>query len=269
MTNQCPFHSGNPVSAVDFLDRRQAVRRIVGRLLRGESTAIVGEPRMGKTSLLLYLAAPETRADLYGEAVRAAAFHLPGHPNPGQPVHPGPVLAAGVDAGQRAGGGFRPILPFVPPVSGVPGQRLRQLHLGECFSNGCATSNRQLVLLIDEFDLLLNHPILNSAEFYGGLRTLASRSDGALALVIASRLPLTRLNQETQAFNPTGSPYFNIFSEIVLGDFPKDDVTALLRRAGDRFTPMDTRGNPFSGRRPSISAAGRCRRRMGSLRRGH
>jgi hypothetical protein len=56
----------------------------------------------------------------------------------------------------------------------------------------------QLVLMLDEFDVLLHHPILNCAEFFGGLRSLTSRSRGALALVIASRRPLTSLNEATQ-----------------------------------------------------------------------
>ena len=62
-----PFFHGNPVAADQFLDRRRELRRIVGRILnQGQSTAIVGEPRTGKTSILEYLVAPETQAELYG-----------------------------------------------------------------------------------------------------------------------------------------------------------------------------------------------------------
>jgi hypothetical protein len=57
--------------------------------------------------------------------------------------------------------------------------------------------------------------------------------------VIASRQPLGRLNELTQVFNPTGSPYFNIFSELTLADFPDADVDALLHLAGERFTAQD------------------------------
>lgn len=52
-----PFLHGNPVPHTHFFDRRQAVRRLKGRLLsHGQSSAVVGEPHMGKTSLLHYLA---------------------------------------------------------------------------------------------------------------------------------------------------------------------------------------------------------------------
>ncbi len=63
-----PFISGNPVSGAYFINRKKELRRIVGRILNhGQSSAIIGEPRSGKTSLLQYLAAPENAAELYGE----------------------------------------------------------------------------------------------------------------------------------------------------------------------------------------------------------
>ncbi|MFN8401965.1 MAG: hypothetical protein U0V48_00160 [Anaerolineales bacterium] len=66
----------------------------------------------------------------------------------------------------------------------------------------------RLILFLDEFDDLLSHPVLNSAEFYGSLRSLASRSLG-LVLVLGSaarRFP-EQLNVKTQEINPHGSPY--------------------------------------------------------------
>ena len=63
-----PFFYGNPVPPELFVGRKRDVRRISGRIRnRGQSTAIVGEPRCGKTSLLDYLSAPETQITLYGE----------------------------------------------------------------------------------------------------------------------------------------------------------------------------------------------------------
>jgi len=47
-----PFFYGNPVSPDQFLNRRRELRRIVGRIAnQGQSSAIVGEPRGGKTPL--------------------------------------------------------------------------------------------------------------------------------------------------------------------------------------------------------------------------
>jgi hypothetical protein len=99
----------------------------------------------------------------------------------------------------------------------------------------------QLVLLVDEFDTLLHHEVLNGTEFVGGLRSLVSSSRGALTLVIASRQPLTVLNSETQELSRTGSPYFNFLDEIILGPLPNKAVVELLGWAGDRFTADDRR----------------------------
>ncbi|MDX1415695.1 MAG: hypothetical protein R3293_15975, partial [Candidatus Promineifilaceae bacterium] len=96
----------------------------------------------------------------------------------------------------------------------------------------------RIVILLDEFDALLNHPILNSAEFYGSLRSLTSRFS-SLALIIATRRTLNQLNVKTQEINPHSSPYFNIFTELRLGPLPKRDVARLLADAQDRFDNRD------------------------------
>jgi len=94
---------------------------------------------------------------------------------------------------------------------------------------------------LDEFNDLLHHPTLNNAEFFGSLRSLASRSKGALALVIASRYSLTNLNENTLQFSRGSSPYFNFLDEITLGPWPESAVDELLQRAGDHFAPADRR----------------------------
>jgi hypothetical protein len=217
----------------------------------GQSTAIVGEPRTGKTSLLHYLAAPETQADLYGEKGDRLLFSY-------------------LDT-QVLGGSFTPFQFWEQALSSVRGRLVdpapdsplaKQYRL--CRDNNFGTftleilfrllnkDNWRLVLLLDEFDTLLHHPVLNSAEFFGGLRALASYSGGALALIVASRLPLAALHARTQELKPVGSPYFNIFAEVTLGPLPECEVAALLARAGDRFTAEDRRairavagGHPF------------------------
>ncbi len=236
MNELSPFQAGNPVAPDKFLNRRRELRRTVSRLRQGESTAIVGEPRTGKTSLLLYLSAPETQADLYSDAADGLIFSY-------------------LDS-QTLGGQFTPaqfweraLLPVYESLVLPHPQTPVAQQYALCQENGFGTftlevffrrlheADRRLVLLLDEFDLFLHHPVLNSAEFYGGLRSLASRC-ASLSLVIASRLSLTRLNGETLVFNPTGSPYFNTFTEITLADLPRADVDTLLRRAED-FIPAD------------------------------
>jgi len=239
-----PFFHGNPVSPAQFLDRRRELRRITGRIInQGQSTAVVGEPRSGKTSLLLYLSAPETRDDLYGSNAREKLVFsfvdnqaLGGDCNQARfwelALHPfyERVIRLGPD----------PYSPLIQAYRTCQENSFGTFTLERLLAQMNAEGWR-FVLLLDEFDALLHHTVLSCAEFFGGLRTLASRSRGALALVIASRCPLTDLNRETQQFSRTGSPYFNFLDEITLGPWPDKDVTELLGRAGDRFTTADRR----------------------------
>jgi hypothetical protein len=87
---------------------------------------------------------------------------------------------------------------------------------------------------------LINHPVLNSAEFFGGLRALASNT-GGLVLITASRQAVSVMNRLTQDINRYGSPFFNILAEINLGPLPGRDIRSLLDRAGESFSTTDRR----------------------------
>ena len=236
-----PFFYGAPVPADLFVGRERELRRIAGRIAnRGQSTAVVGEPRSGKTSLLLYLDSPEARAKFYGTRGDRLLFSY---------------LDAQTLGGQFCQAQFwecalRPL--YERAVAPDPETLLAQTYR-ICRENefGAFVLERllaqmlptgwRLVLMLDEFDVLLHHPILNCAEFFGSLRSLATRSQGALALVIASRRSLASLNKATQPFSRTGSPYFNFFSEITLGPLPYRAIARLLRRAEGCFTLDDCR----------------------------
>jgi hypothetical protein len=235
-----PFFYGNPVPPDQFIDRRKELRRIIGRILnQGQSTAVVGEPRSGKTSLLDYLAAPEAR-QLYDACEKRLVFsYLDAH-----------TLSGKFSQAQFWEMALHPLHePAIVPKPDSPlakaYEMCRENDFGafvlERFLAQMALTVWRLVLMLDEFDVLLHHPILNSAEFFGSLRSLASRSRGSLALIIASRRPLESLNKDTQQFSRTGSPYFNFLDEITLGPWPNKDVAALLRLARDRFTTDDHR----------------------------
>lgn len=234
-----PFLYGNPVHPNQLIGRRALLRRVVGRIVnQGQSTALVGEPRLGKTSLLHYLEAPDKRSELYGPATDQLDFCY----IDSQTLPSGCTLAQFWDFALRTLKATK--------VDPAPESPLAQHYRHSAATNHNVFAletlfqqlhreNHQLVLLLDEFDLLVHHLLLSNAEFFGSLRSLASRSRGAFTLVIASRLSLAQLNAETQRYNPTGSPFFNIFAEVTLGALAVAEVEQLLRLAGDRFTPAD------------------------------
>jgi hypothetical protein len=67
---------GRPVEPDEFLDRDGALRTLFNRLRNAESTAIVGEPHIGKTSLLRKLADTDTQYGYMGEEAKGCWFNL-------------------------------------------------------------------------------------------------------------------------------------------------------------------------------------------------
>ena len=105
MIIQCPFFSGNPCQTT-INGQSEPLHRIIGRVLRGKSTAMIGEPHTGKTSLLLYLAAAQTRATLYGDKLRPLLFASL-DAETFEELHPSAVLGTGASACQGDSGGCR------------------------------------------------------------------------------------------------------------------------------------------------------------------
>ena len=56
---------------------------------------------------------------------------------------------------------------------------------------------KRVVLLIDEFDILLEHPNFNNPEFFSELRGMSSTT-GGLTLVVASNIPIAEMNRHAR-----------------------------------------------------------------------
>ena len=248
-----PFIYSRPVTPAEFLGRERELRRLFSRLATGQSTAVIGQPHIGKTSLLKYVADEPTRIARFGDRFERHMFSfLDAHTLHGiktQAVFWERALAPLSDC-LRTG----PLESLAAIYQTAEENEFGTFVLERLFTEMHA-ANCCLVLLLDECDDFLAHPVLNSAEFYGGLRSLASRT-GGLVLIIAARRELEQLNQLTQAVNPHGSPYFNVFTEISLGPFSKKDFAELMNRGGECFDRNDRDYlERVSGRHPFLAQA--------------
>src|SRR5512135_1795414 len=70
-----PFLYGRPVPPTRFVGRADAARTIFSRLNNGESTAVVGEPHIGKSSLLAYVTDEGVRKEWLGDATGRHVFN--------------------------------------------------------------------------------------------------------------------------------------------------------------------------------------------------
>jgi hypothetical protein len=225
-----PFIYSRSLNPSEFDGRRSELNKILGRLATGQSVAVVGQPHIGKTSLLEYIHDNATRQANFGNQFDNFAFTL-------MDMLAAQSLKSPKDFWQYA---LKPIASldgFSSLLEEANKEDYSNLVLEPLF-NALHASGHRLAMLLDEFDSLLSHTALNTPEFYAGLRTLASRS-GGLILIISTRKSLDILNNLTQNMNPHGSPYFNVFVEIQLGALKKDALDVLFNRSGDILTTTD------------------------------
>lgn len=237
-----PFFYGNPVSPEHFIGRKEIIADIISRLQTSQSTHIVGEPRIGKSSLLKYLEA-ELSAEILSSFVDIDS------------------LDQTCDATIFWECAFRPIGQL---VKHMPHKTSLATAYQSCLNShfdyyhveelclALKESNYRIVLLIDELDRLLVHPILCTNSFLGQLRTCTIHSKGVLTLIIASRQTQGQIYAQVKDLIGGGSPYFNFAPELTVGPFSLRECSELLDRGAAHFTAKDRQqlvalagGHPF------------------------
>lgn len=214
-----PFTFGNPIKdPARFIGRQAEIRQISGRLLSSahESTSIVGERRMGKTSLLSHLAHPDVAAGLGLSSDRYCMVYIDfqGLTDITPERFWQRVLAKMARTGcdEELAAKFKE----TAEKGGL------DLFVLEDLFTEVADRGLNLVLLLDEFEYVTQNPNFG-ADFFGGLRALAIHHN--LSLVPATRRELVDLCHSDEI---KGSPFFNIFANVVLRPFPRGDAQALI-----------------------------------------
>jgi hypothetical protein len=200
-----------------FFGRQRELERLYSAIATQQCVSLVGERKMGKSSLLTRLSHAETlrsfgfeparylfvyfdleglasarRDDFWPELLDTIAAQLP----PGDMAQ---ALRKQIDGGD---------VRFLTARRAV--RRLRNTGF-------------EVVLLLDEFESLARNAQFEP-DFYGELRSLA----GELGLVIltASKRSLYDLTYEDSS--TLSSPFFNIFSEMPVGLMTDDDARQIL-----------------------------------------
>jgi hypothetical protein len=239
-----PFAYSQPISKPDrFIGREYELHKILSGLGDKMSISIIGERRIGKTSLLKIL--PQ---ELLGEASTL--------PTEGSPL---PTEASTQDAHetyfiyldlQMIESKDKPI-DFWNEVLDELADRVPDSELKETIQQFCQAgiintralnklfrqlghAGLSIVLLLDELERLAYNPNFKPDFFYE-LRSLVINH--RLALVTTSYTELSNLSLTDQV---GASPFFNIFSKVYLGSFKPNEVNQLfdhyLAGTGIQFT---------------------------------
>jgi tetratricopeptide (TPR) repeat protein len=233
-----PFIHGSSIMPDQMIGRKKELRQITGRILNGQSTIITGSSRSGKTSLLRSLSASEYATDYFDDEADKFIFSY------WDACTSDPKLTQ-AQFWERV---LKPLQERIKDQEEQDSSLFKDYQACQenKFESGELENlflqikklNWKLVLIIDEFDSLLHHRILNSAEFFGGLRVLADAAQGTLVLVLTANISRKRFHKEACSFT-TGSPYFNFADEIVLGALPETDIDELLHQGSNYFTKSD------------------------------
>lgn len=214
-----PFTYGNPIRDPNhFYGRRWEVQQTVGRLLSSafESTSIVGERRMGKTSLLNYISHPQAAPTLglSQDKYVMVVIDLQGLAD----ITPTRFWQRVLGKMERRLDDFE----LIKYVGQVGAQEEIELFDLEDLFHLVEDKGLKVVLLFDEFEYITQNPNFDT-NFFAGLRALAIHYP--LALITSTRRELVDLCHSNEI---KGSPFFNIFGSVVLKPMPTEEVDELL-----------------------------------------
>jgi hypothetical protein len=214
-----PFTFGNPIKEpAGFIGREAEIRQITNRLLSSahESTSIIGERRIGKTSLLYHLSHPEVSARLGLTRDKFCLVYVD---------FQGLTDITPARFWQRilkkmARSVCDDSLKAVIEKTGES-EEFDLFDLEDLFE---ASQDKGIttVLMLDEFEYITQNPNFKG-EFFGGLRALAIHH--GVALLPATRRELVDLCHSEEI---KGSPFFNIFANVILRPFSKEEVDIML-----------------------------------------
>jgi hypothetical protein len=214
-----PFTYGNPIRTPErFFGRTEELRQIVNRLRSSahESTSIVGERRIGKTSLLKHLDNPLVAEGLGLPQDEFCIIYMDFQGM--MDITPERFWQRVLQKMERAI--CDPEL--IPEIKKIRSQQSFDLFDLEDLFSRIADLNLTVVLLLDEFEYVTQNTNFGS-DFFGGMRTLAIHHN--LPLITATRRELVDLCHSNEL---KGSPFFNIFANIVLRPFSRSEVIELL-----------------------------------------
>ncbi|HEX2912987.1 MAG TPA: hypothetical protein VH186_19435 [Chloroflexia bacterium] len=220
-----PFVVGGPVRPEKFVGREELINRLVQRIKTRQNSAIVGAPRIGRTSIFKYLSTPENLARMRDSAnpheqvitilIDFQMFTLSTTPEEFWKYVSKRILNSLTEPNDRS-----TVQEFIKQDDFSP------LSIATLFED-LALSNYRFVLFLDELDYIIGLKNLAVPDFLGALRSLTSVSE-AYQMVVSTRRPLSELNVMTQSLNPNGSPYFNTLLEHQVGIFTAEESMTLL-----------------------------------------
>lgn len=228
LASEWPVVLGRPLLDNEPLHgREEMLSQVIKHLRRFQPVNIVGERRMGKTSLLNHLLA-HADARLTDASYRPLTVRVD-------------LQEIGLEVRRFYGRALSEMLSKIERVQperwGGRRASLSQQQIEPSFDDlrdflieiKEDAEGFHPIILIDEFETLLAAQVGQMLpEFFDRLRALISAR--LITIVIASTRPLSDYGERKYLFNPLTSPFFNIFTTVRLTSLTASAAMALLRQ---------------------------------------
>lgn len=223
-----PFIYGGPVSPEKFIGRASEIDRVFDQLsseARG-SVAIIGERRIGKTSLMHYVSAPDVikRWNL-DEEESLFIFQDCGAIAPFTITRFWQTILRRLNRTLRRNPPDRSLLQSIQKLLDSP--EITALDM-EFLLDDLHQAGMLLVLILDEFEWLIRTDPENEAttrDFLAGLRALINHVPRALSLIVSTRQSLDKVCRDVRFM---GSPFYNNFVFVHLRPFHPAEAELLF-----------------------------------------
>jgi hypothetical protein len=231
-----PFPTFSPLPASEFKGRSSIIQTVCDQLDHKErrSTALVGGPYTGVTSLLRYLTSKEAldvypklanswniyiQGDALGLTTTPAHFWAACFREIQRQVDPGPLKAQVLDM-----------------VEKTKNNKFDLFSL-EDFFDACGGANQLVVLFVDDFiNLLRNENFWPPNDFFHQVRSLGQRTPRALSFVVGTPRPLIDFWDPSK----NASPFYNIFLAVSIGRLTPNEVKSIVQ---DGFAALGLTSN--------------------------
>ena len=269
--NSCPFIAGPTIEDPKyFIGRDAELRQMEDRMTNVQPTSIsvVGEHRIGKSSLLYHFF-QIWNPDRFSPRASGGGvgLSLPSFLNPGKKRDPYAVIYLDLqDAACQTQADFYRTIATEAKDHPVVQQYGQQKHWQNTTLDGmtfakavkaCKEGGVLLVLCLDKFDALFQHPEEFDNGFYDSLHSLINHSH--LMLIVATLQNLEVYRQE----HKLTSSFFNVGHVIELTEFTKAEAAELVKLPKDSPAALSVeeqkKALEWGGRHPyRLQLAGYC-----------
>jgi len=223
-----PFEYGKPITHPQrFFGRKNELIRIQNSIRQMRSISIVGERRVGKSSLLKLLSLPKIIQEYkLGKDVIFCSADMQGF----EDIEPEAFWKCMLkELAEKLPEALQTEVNTVLKKNSFDPPSFRALFE--------KLASKKLIFLFDEFETLLQNPKF-SKSFYGHLRWLSQNCPVSFITATCRELVYHCINDETKV-----SPFFNIFDNLVLRPFndseSKELITTYLKGHDIQFTEAE------------------------------